>query len=242
MHKKRIKRYSCLLNNGKKIIRERIIKNNKDGSAAIILPITKEGNVLLVVQPRVFKPTTVGVEVPAGYIEDDEDPILSAKRELEEETGYACRDMILLAKYFQDSGCSSAYNHCFLALDCEKVTEQHLDKDEFVRYFECSFEEALELIDLGYIKFDKEKGKISGIVNSVVFKGVHYEIIVDIGGFKWMIQTTDFVGEGSKIGLYIEPDAIHVLNKSEYSGKFGDYSSFSDELDALSNPNASDEV
>ena len=63
-----IKRYSCLLNNGKKIIREKIIKNNKDGSAAIILPITKEGNVLLVVQPRVFKPTTVGVEVPAGYI------------------------------------------------------------------------------------------------------------------------------------------------------------------------------
>lgn len=146
-----IKRYSCLLNNGKKIIRERIIKNNKDGSAAIILPITKEGNVLLVVQPRVFKPTTVGVEVPAGYIEDNEDPILSAKRELEEETGYACKDMVLLAKYFQDSGCSAAYNHCFLALDCEKVTEQHLDKDEFVRFFECSFEEALELIDLGYI-------------------------------------------------------------------------------------------
>ena len=87
-----------------------------------------------------------------------------------------------------------------------------------------------------------EKGMLTGIVTSVTFKGVHYEIIVDIGGFKWMIQTTDFVGEGSKIGLYIEPDAIHVMNKSEYSGKFGDYSSFSDELDALSNPNASDEV
>ena len=43
-----IKRYSCLLNNGKEIIRERIVKNGKDGSAAIILPITKEGNVLAV--------------------------------------------------------------------------------------------------------------------------------------------------------------------------------------------------
>lgn len=146
-----IKRYSCLLNNGQKIIRERIVKNGKDGSAAIILPITKEGNVLLVVQPRVFKPSTVGVEVPAGYIEENEDPIESAKRELEEETGYVCEDMILLAKYFQDSGCSSAFNHCFLALNCSKQKEQHLDKDEFVRYFECTFQEALELIDLGYI-------------------------------------------------------------------------------------------
>ena len=79
-----------------------------------------------------------------------------------------------------------------------------------------------------------EKGMLRGVVTSVTFMGVHYEIIVDIGGFKWMIQTTDFVGEGETIGLYIEPDAIHVMEKSEYSGMFGDYSSFSNELDELS--------
>ena len=50
-----------------------------------------------------------------------------------------------------------------------------------------------------------------------------------------MIQTTDFVDVDEKIGLYIEPDAIHVMKKSEYSGMFGDYSSFSNELDELSN-------
>ena len=49
-----------------------------------------------------------------------------------------------------------------------------------------------------------------------------------------MIQTTDFVKEGASIGLYIEPDAIHVMKKSEYSNKYGDYSSFSDELEMLS--------
>ena len=79
-----------------------------------------------------------------------------------------------------------------------------------------------------------DKAMLSGIVTSVTFKGVHYEIIVDIGGFKWMIQTTDFVGENEKIGLYIEPDAIHVMKKSEFSDMFGDYSSFSDELEKLS--------
>jgi len=82
-----------------------------------------------------------------------------------------------------------------------------------------------------------EKGMISGVVTSIVFKGVHYEIIVDIQGFKWMIQTTDFYPVGSVIGLEIEPDAIHIMKKSSYSGKFGDYSSFSDEIDRLSDVN-----
>ena len=80
----------------------------------------------------------------------------------------------------------------------------------------------------------KDKGMLQGVVTSVTFMGVHYEIIVDIGGFKWMIQTTDFVDVDEEIGLFIEPDAIHIMKKSEYSGMFGDYSSFSMELDELS--------
>ena len=86
-----------------------------------------------------------------------------------------------------------------------------------------------------------EEGMLRGTVSSVTFKGVHYEIIVDIGGFKWMIQTTDYVAPDAQIGLYIEPDAIHVMNKSEFSGQFGDYSSFSDEMDDISNPDATEE-
>ncbi len=81
-----------------------------------------------------------------------------------------------------------------------------------------------------------EKGMLRGHVTQVTFKGVHYEVIVDVNDFKWMIQTTDFVAEGSDIGIYIEPDAIHIMKKSRFSGVFGDYSSFSDELDELSNP------
>ena len=86
-----------------------------------------------------------------------------------------------------------------------------------------------------------EKGMLQGVVTSITFKGVHWEIIVDIGGFKWMIQTTDFVAEGAHIGLFIEPEAIHIMNKSEFSGMFGDYSSFSDELDQLSDPTEPEE-
>ena len=86
-----------------------------------------------------------------------------------------------------------------------------------------------------------EKGMLTGKVTSVTFKGVHYEIIVDIKGFKWMIQSTDYVAPDATIGLFIEPDAIHIMKKSKYSGMFGDYSSFSDEIDQLSDADAAEE-
>ena len=79
----------------------------------------------------------------------------------------------------------------------------------------------------------EDKGMLKGVVTSVTFLGVHYEIIVDINGFKWMIQTTDFVDVDEHIGLFIEPDAIHIMKKSEYSGLYGDYSCFSDEVEEL---------
>ncbi len=79
-----------------------------------------------------------------------------------------------------------------------------------------------------------EKGMLTGTVTSVAFLGVHYEIIVDIGGFKWMIQTTDEHFVGDSVGLFIEPDAIHIMKKSKYSGLYGDYSSYSEEIDHLS--------
>ncbi len=86
-----------------------------------------------------------------------------------------------------------------------------------------------------------EKGMLTGTVTSITFKGVHYEIIVDINNFKWMIQSTDYVAPDSEIGVYIEPDAIHIMKKSKYSGMFGDYSSFSDELDQLSDADSAEE-
>ena len=88
---------------------------------------------------------------------------------------------------------------------------------------------------------EPDKGMLTGKVTSVTFKGVHYEIIVDIKGFKWMIQSTDYVAPEATIGLFIEPEAIHIMKKSKYSGKFGDYSSFSDELDSLSDADTAEE-
>jgi len=76
-------------------------------------------------------------------------------------------------------------------------------------------------------------GQLTGTVTEVTFKGVHYDTIVDFRGFKWLIQTTDYSPVGARIGVKIDPDGFHVMKKSNYSGKFGDYSSYSDEYDEL---------
>ncbi|NLB29646.1 MAG: ABC transporter ATP-binding protein [Clostridiales bacterium] len=80
----------------------------------------------------------------------------------------------------------------------------------------------------------EEDGMLKGVVTNVTFKGVHYDIIVDFRGFKWLIQTTDLSPVGSKIGIKIDPDGIHIMKKSRYSGMFGDYSSYSAEYDEIS--------
>jgi spermidine/putrescine transport system ATP-binding protein len=76
-----------------------------------------------------------------------------------------------------------------------------------------------------------EIGHIHGTVTSVTFKGVHYEFIIDVNGFKWLIQSTDYHARGSDVAFVIHPEDIHIMRKSEYSGKFGDYSSFSSEYE-----------
>ncbi len=81
---------------------------------------------------------------------------------------------------------------------------------------------------------DESQGQLRGTVTAVTFKGVHYDTIVDFYGFKWLIQTTDFCPVDSHIGIKIDPDGIHVLKKSQYSGMFGDYSSYSEEYEEIS--------
>ncbi len=147
-----VERYNFTLNNGQTIKRDKILKNYEDGSAAIVLPVTSSGDIILSVEPRVFTKRTVGVDLPAGYIEVGEQPEIAARRELLEETGYSANEMIKLGSFYQDQGCSAALNHYFLAKDCEKVSDQKLDEGEFVKYFICTYEEALELVEMNYIE------------------------------------------------------------------------------------------
>ncbi len=118
----------------------------------------------------------------------------------------------------------------------------------FNRRFQCldgGFEkdEAVDVVirpeDVDIVPEDQ--GQLKGTVTSVTFKGMQYDIIVDFYGFKWLIQTTDLSPVGSRIGIKIDPDGIHVMKKSEYSGMFGDYSSYSEEYEEISDASFEEE-
>lgn len=147
----KVNKYLVELNNGEVITREKILKGNNDGNASIVLPVTVDGNVILVVQPRVFTRSGVGIELPAGYVDVGEEYEDAARRELFEETGYVPENIRLLGQFYQDQGCSAAYNKSFLAEGCRKIGSQSLDSSEFIKYFECSIDELYELVELGMI-------------------------------------------------------------------------------------------
>lgn len=138
---------------GKKVIkRDKLLKGGKAGDAVNIIAITEDNNISLIVQPRCYTDNLIGVEIPAGYIDDSETPEEAAKRELSEETGMEAKTLNHLTWSYQDIGAGGTKVHTFIATGCKKVTEKHLDPDEIIQNFECTFDEALELINLGYIK------------------------------------------------------------------------------------------
>ena len=144
------------------------------------------------------------------------------------------------------------YNEPENAFVADFIGESNIVDGVMIEDYKAKFSgQTFDCLDKGFSKGEKvdivvrpedvdvvpvEKGMLTGLVTSVTFKGDYYEIIVDIDSFKWMIQTTDYVAPDSTIGIYIEPDALHVMKKSEFSGMFGDYSTFSDEMDHLGDP------
>ena len=144
--------YNVKLNNGSIIPREELIKGGNTNGAAIIIPVLENGELLTIIEPRVFCKLTVGISFPAGYIENGENPELGALRELREETGYEPETIELLDSFYQDQGCSRAMNYIYLAKGCKKVAEQKLDEFEIIKYVQLTYEELVELEKMEYIK------------------------------------------------------------------------------------------
>lgn len=134
-----------ILNNGELLQRDIIIKPQTD--AIIVIPKTISNKYLMVIQPRPSTESGVTIEFPAGYVEDGEDIIEGAKRELFEETGYDCKNIEIVKSYYQDVACSTSKITLLIADGCEKVAEQDLDESEMITFIEVTHEELMELFN-----------------------------------------------------------------------------------------------
>jgi len=102
-----------------------------------IVPVI-DGNVILIRQFRISIEREI-IELPAGRLEPNEEPVACAGRELEEEIGYRAKKLIPIASYFASVGNSNERMYLFLALGLEK-TERRLESDERIREVVMSFE------------------------------------------------------------------------------------------------------
>lgn len=130
------------LPNGKTSTREIV----KHPGAVAVIAITPDNKLVMVEQYRKPLGRTL-VEIPAGKLEKGEAPEHTARRELEEETGYTCKNLQPLISFYTSPGFADELVHLYLAENLQKPLETaELDEDEFVEVLEVSLEEAQEMI------------------------------------------------------------------------------------------------
>lgn len=112
---------------------------------AAIVALTADGKVVLKKEYRHCYGEEL-IEIPAGVLEENEEPLNAAKRELEEETGYRSEKWTYLGKTVESSAKLTNYMYIYLAEDCEKVSGQKLDYGEAIEVLEVGLDKAVEMI------------------------------------------------------------------------------------------------
>ena len=133
------------LPNGKSSTREWI----KHPGAVCIVPILPNGNLCLIRQYR-YGPRAEFIEIPAGKLDVGEDPLVCAKRELEEEIGYIAGKLTFLTNIHPAIGFSNEKMWMYLAEDLI-LSKQSLDQDEFLELYPIPLKKAIDLIYEGKI-------------------------------------------------------------------------------------------
>ncbi|MEO1520858.1 MAG: NUDIX hydrolase [Cyanobacteria bacterium J06633_2] len=113
---------------------------------ALAVPVTPDGKLVLVRQYR-FAAQGRLLEFPAGTVEVDEDPALTIKREIEEETGYRAHQWKTLGQFFLAPGYSDEIIYAFLAEELEKLdVPPQQDEDEDIEVVHMTFQELEQAI------------------------------------------------------------------------------------------------
>lgn len=112
-------------------------------SAVTIVPLDSAGNILFVRQYRVGAGEEL-LELPAGLLNEGEDPDPAASRELREETGMAAEKMARIGAFYSSPGYSSEYLYIYLATGLYPAPLEQ-DDDEFIQVESVPAAKALEM-------------------------------------------------------------------------------------------------
>src|SRR3954470_7958935 len=118
--------------------------------AVVILPVLDDGRVVLIRNRRYAIGGTILIELPAGTLEKNEDPMNCAGRELLEETGYLAGRLKVLGSFFSSPGILTEKLYAFAAYDLEKQSAS-LDEGEEIEVMVTAFDEAVAMIRDGRI-------------------------------------------------------------------------------------------
>lgn len=135
-----LRKDSCITSAGKRVDPYYVMEI-ADVSCAVA--ITKEGKILFVKEYKHGVQKEI-LQLPCGYVDINENPLIAAKRELEEETGYTSEKWTSLGSFAGSPGRLTHYYHFFLAEECEKTKKQKLDEFETLDVFEYTIEQAEE--------------------------------------------------------------------------------------------------
>ncbi len=115
-----------------------------------VVPITEDNKVILIKQ---YRPGTdsICIEIPGGMADLGEDPIVAAKRELAEETGYSSSEFQLLKTVSGNPAIQNNFVHCYIAKGVKKSGDQNLDEDEKIEILEKSMPDVIKMLENGEI-------------------------------------------------------------------------------------------
>lgn len=134
---------------GRKVKREMI----EHRGAAAMLAFDEDNRVILVKQHRF--PHGFVLEIPAGTLEKNEEPIKCAFREFQEETGYKAKKMTHLISFYPSIGYNSEIIHCYVASGLKKISDLKLDADEILSVEKIELEKVIKMIKTGKIQDSK---------------------------------------------------------------------------------------
>ncbi len=159
----------------------------------------------------------------------------------DQEEALTMSDKIIVMNYGQIQQIGSPtdiYNEPENAFVADFIGESNIFKGIMLEDYLTSYDNIpLKCLDKGFAKneeidmvirpedvklIDSKNAKIVGKITSVLFKGVHYEMTVDVNGVNWLCHSTEKFELGKEVGIHLIPDDIHIMKKSEYSDELRD--------------------